>query len=598
MEQLEPKARILAHLTFLYGAERAAATLPALEQAVARTRERLAAQAGAEPGATAPLGGAGPLDERDALLIAYGDSVRSPGEPPLRTLHRFLADQMGDMVSGVHILPFYPWTSDDGFSVVDYRAIDPALGSWEDVEAIGRTQRVMFDAVINHISQASNWFQAYLRSEEPYAGYFVEADPAQDLSAVVRPRTLPLLTPVETARGTRHVWTTFSADQIDLNYANPQLLVEIAELLLFYAERGAGLIRLDAIAYMWKEPGTRSIHMPQAHAVIKLLRAVLDAAAPHVLLITETNVPHADNISYFGAPLPAAPAEPAAPGAQPRSDEAQLVYQFPLAPLLLHTLAQGDAGVLTEWAAGLGNTPGAFFNFTASHDGIGVLPALGLLTPDEVGALAERTRRHGGLISYRALPDGSQTAYELNITFYDALNNPATPNLETDVARFLASQAIMLALAGMPGIYFQSLLGARNCHSCFDSTGRARSLNREKFDYDTLRLELADPGSRAHLVFEGYRRLLRARRRHPAFHPAAPQTVLKMGAGLFALLRQPLDGPGRVLCLTNVTEREQTVDLDQVGAGGWSDLLSGRACSGATTLAPYQVLWLAESAAT
>lgn len=581
--------RIHSLLAFLYGEETAAESLPALEAAIERTRRALAARPPAPP-----------LDERDALLITYGDSVRSPGEPPLRTLGRFLDEQLGDLITGVHILPFYPYTSDDGFSVVDYRAIDPALGDWGDVEAIGGTRRVMFDAVINHVSQESAWYKAYLRGEEPYAGYFIEADPAWDLSQTVRPRTLPLLTPVETARGPRQIWTTFSTDQIDLNFANPRVLVEIADLLLFYAERGAGLIRLDAIAYLWKEPGTRSIHLAQTHAVVKLLRAVLDAAAPHVLLITETNVPHTDNISYFGSPLP----EMAAEGPLPRSDEAQLVYQFPLAPLLLHTLASGDATVLTEWAASLGDVPGSFFNFTASHDGIGVLPALGLLTPEEVGALAERTLAHGGRISYRALPDGSQTPYELNITFYDALNDPARPNLETDVARFLASQAIMLALAGLPGIYFQSLFGARNCYACLEATGRARSINREKFDYDSLRLELADPGSRAHRVFDGYRRLLRARQNHPAFHPAVRQDVLELGPGLFGLLRRlpgwPHDERRALLCLVNVSGMPQNayVTLDDGAARAWTDLLSGARLTfdyGALTptLAPYQVLWLA-----
>ncbi len=579
----EALARARAHLAFLYGDDVAARTLPALEAAIARTRAALADR-------PAPP----ELTERDALLITYGDSVRSPGEAPLRTLERFLREQLGDLVSGVHILPFYPFTSDDGFSVVDYRAIDPALGEWADVERLAQGRRVMFDAVINHISQASEWFQGFLRGEEPYDGYFIVADPEWDLRAVVRPRTLPLLTEVETAHGPRHVWTTFSTDQIDLNYANPDVLVAMADLLLFYAERGASLIRLDAIAYLWKEPGTPSIHLPQTHAVVKLLRAVLDAAAPHVLLITETNVPHADNISYFGERLPETG----------RSDEAQLVYQFPLAPLVLHAFASGSAALLSQWAAGLGDVPGSFFNFLASHDGIGVLPALGLLEPEEVAQLAERTLAHGGRVSYRSLPDGSESAYELNITFYDALNDPAQPEPETDVARFLASQAIMLSLAGLPGIYFQSLFGARSCRACFETTGRARSLNREKFDYDALRQELTQPDNRAARVFAGYSRLLRARGSHPAFHPATPQEVLEVEPGVFGLLRRPQGwpqaDPNALLCLINVTSGERSIyiTLDDEAPRVWTDLLSGEEYAfhyGALTptLAPYQVLWLA-----
>jgi sucrose phosphorylase len=573
-------------LTFLYGEADALALLPRLEAAIDRTRHRLAT-------ATVRQSLDAALTQEDALLIAYGDSVRSAGDSPLRGLARFLDENMAGLLSGVHILPFYPSTSDDGFSVADYRAVDPALGGWQDVEALADKHKVMFDAVINHISRASEWFQGYLRGEAPYTDYFISADAEWDLREVVRPRTLPLLTPVESALGPRLVWTTFSDDQIDLNFANPQLLFEIADLLLFYAERGASLVRLDAIAYLWKEVGTRSIHLPQTHAVVKLLRAVLDAAAPHVLLITETNVPHGDNISYFGAPLPDGT----------RSDEAQLVYQFPLPPLILHTLATGDSTALSRWAAQLEPPLGAFFNFTASHDGIGVLPALGLLTPEEVEQLAQRTLAHGGLISYRALSDGTQTAYELNTTWYDALNDPAQPNDDTDIARFLASQAIMLSLAGLPGIYMQSLVGARNCRPCYEETGRARSLNREKFDLDALATELAQPESRTARVFAGYRRLLAARRSHAAFHPTAPQQLLEVGSHLVALARRPVeaaeDAPPTLLCVIEVAGAPAMATLP-VGADAathWRDLLSdGEAVAGDgrlhVALEPYQVRWL------
>lgn len=588
-----PLDRVHDLLTFLYGETVADEMQPAFAAVMARTRANLQSKA--------PLA---ELTEQDALLIAYGDSIHAAGERPLQSLRRFLSEELGESISGVHILPFYPYTSDDGFSVVDYRMIDPALGTWEDVAAISSDRRVMFDAVVNHISQASAWFQGFLRREMPWRDYFISVDPAQDLSMVVRPRTLPLLTPVEAADGVHHLWTTFSADQIDLNFANPQVALEIADLLLFYAEQGASLIRLDAIAYLWKEPGTRSIHLPQTHAVVKLLRAVLDGAAPNVLLITETNVPHADNISYFGAPLPVeALPEGVAP---PRSDEAQLVYQFSLAPLILHSFAVGDASVLTKWANELEETPGAFFNFTASHDGIGVLPALGYLTGEEVLHLATRAEKHGGRISYRSLPDGSQTPYELNITFFDALNDPAEAS-EWDIARFLASQAIMLSLAGMPGIYFQSLFGARNCTACLEATGRARSINREKFAFDELVQRLHTMGSREQRVYRGYKQLLEARRQCKAFHPLAPQKVLSLHEQVFVVLRHTArwdteDGQA-VLCLTNVTGTDCEVILpDDLAAMSWRDLLTdgGRTAASAparvaergTALAPYQTIWL------
>jgi sucrose phosphorylase len=394
------------------------------------------------------------------------------------------------------------------------------------------------------------------------------------------------------------VWTTFSNDQIDLNFANPLVLFEIIDLLLFYVGQGAEIIRLDAIAYLWKEIGTSCIHLPETHQVVKLFRAVLDEVAPGVILITETNVPHAENVSYFGQPLRDEDVQPTM-----RGDEAQMVYQFPLAPLVLHTFHNGDASVLTEWAANL-NTPyptATFFNFIASHDGIGVRPAEGLLSPEEVQYLVERTLAHGGQVSYKLNPDGSQSAYELNITLYDALNDPSNPDLETDVQRFLASQALMLSLAGVPGIYIHSLFGSRNCQTCFQTTGRARSINREKFNKAELEQALADSQSRESRVLYGYTQLLQARRAHPAFHPFAPQVILDLDTSVFALLRFDLEGNEHILSLINVTNREQELDIDLAhwdltGYKRWRDLVTGIEYEAdqlnfSSRLNPYQYAW-------
>jgi len=516
------------------------------------------------------------LTEHDAVLITYGDQFRTPDQPPLRTLHRFLRTHLGENISAVHILPFFPYSSDDGFSVIDYRRVDPHLGSWNDIRALEHDYRLMFDAVINHVSRQSAWFQGFLRGEAPYTDYFIVVDPHTDLSQVVRPRPWPLLTPVETAQGLRHVWTTFSTDQIDLNYANPAVLLEIADLLLFYVARGARIIRLDAIAYLWKAIGTPCIHLPQTHAVVKLFRAMLDEAAPGVLLITETNVPHAENIAYFGNGY----------------DEAQLVYNFTLPPLTLHALQTGDASRLTQWARTLATPSEAttFFNFLASHDGIGVRPAEGWLSSAEIEALAEQTLAHGGRVSTYARADGSQAPYELNITWYDALNDPAHPS-EHDIPRFMASQAIMLALAGVPGIYVHSLFGSRNCQTCLQERGQPRALNREKFTYPALEAQLADPHSRPARILRAYRRLLNLRRQHPAFHPQAAQEVLSLHPGVFAVRRG--EGPNAVLVLVSVHPTALTVAAPRqegLPRAPWRDVLSGETVSTPTiTLAPYQV---------
>ncbi len=309
-----------------------------------------------------------PFSEKDVVLITYGDQIQEPGVAPLRTLDETLTGKIGELINSVHILPFYPFTSDDGFSVVDYKAVNPDLGDWDNVRQMGDHFRLMFDAVINHISQDSDWFQSYLRGEAPYSGYFISVDPSIDLSQVVRPRTSPLLTPFETADGVRHVWTTFSADQVDLDYADQNMLLEIVDVLLHYVSMGARLIRLDAIGFLWKETGTSCLHLPQAHEVIRFMRAMLDEVAPGVLLVTETNVPHADNVSYFGD----------------GHDEAQMVYNFTLPPLTLHAFHTGDAIRLTSWAQTL-ETPSeqtAFFNFMASHDGTGLRPVEDLLSKE------------------------------------------------------------------------------------------------------------------------------------------------------------------------------------------------------------------------
>jgi sucrose phosphorylase len=584
----DPQARIVHWLAFLYGDTVASQAWPALAA-------RIDAFGASHPSLAAgeATGAAGRLTQQDAILITYGDQIGEPGgeTPPLQTLAGFLDVELAGSISGVHILPCFPYSSDDGFSVVDYTQIDPALGDWADVARLGRRYRLMFDFVANHISQHSAWFQAYRRGEPPFDRFFIEVDPSVDLAQVVRPRALPLLTPVETTQGLRHVWTTFSADQIDLDYANPDVLLAMTGVLLYYVAHGAQIIRLDAIAYLWKEIGTSCIHRPQTHAVVKLWRAVLDAVAPQVLLITETNVPHADNISYFGQLRPETGG----------TDEAQLVYNFSLAPLTLHAFVAGDAGKLSAWAATLQPpTAGAgFFNFIASHDGIGVLPARGILSDAELHALVERTAAHGGRVSVRSLPDGSQTPYELNITLYDFLNPPGRPDPDRDVARFLASQAILLALAGVPGIYVHSLVGSRNCHPCLAETGRARSLNRQKWTLAELRGLVADPTGHARQVFDGYRRLLRLRRGQPAFDPASSQQVLPGDPALFTLLRgAELDAP--LLCSVNVTGRPATLRLDAAGLPrrAWRDLLSGERFDVVdgdlvAPMALYQIRWLA-----
>lgn len=589
----ERLAVIREHLIALYGESQGQEAFGRLRELLERPHPPPPAPLRSPPGRGAGAnvaGEAGTITHRDAILIAYGDQISEPGVAPLRTLADFCSRHLTGLISGIHILPFYPWSSDDGFSVTNYRAVHPGLGTWADIRAMGGF-RLMFDAVINHISAQSEWFQRFLQDDPAYRDYFIVVEGDPDLSQVVRPRALPLLTRVTTPSGEKAVWTTFSADQIDLNYRNPDVLLEIIAALLFYAAQGAEFIRLDAVAFLWKEIGTPCIHLPQTHRLVQLLRAVLDEAAPHVLLITETNVPHEQNISYFGD----------------GRNEAQLVYNFALPPLVLHAFRTGSAGTLSDWAKTL-TLPSdrtTFFNFLASHDGIGLNPARGILSSAEIDALVRQALDGGGLVSYKQDLDGSRSPYELNLNYFDALSPPrrAEP-LDVPVERFMTAQAIMLALVGVPGIYFHSLFGSRGWPEGVRQTGQNRTINRQKLERASLERELGDPGSLRSRIFRRYAQLLRARAQAEAFDPHGEQSVIECGQGVFGVLRRPRGLGTPVLCLHNVSDRPQPVRLHfsqwlgRTSAGGhMRDLITGQRFNlrrrGSIALRPYQSLWLA-----
>ena len=523
-------------------------------------------------------------DERDVVLITYGDQIREAGQCPLAALRGFLAESgLDSVINTIHLLPCFPYTSDDGFAVIDYRQINPALGGWNDVRALGQQYSLMLDLVLNHVSRASRWFEEYLAGREPYSRYFIEVDPAEDLSAVARPRSLPLLTPVETSRGRRHVWTTFSDDQIDLNYAEPDVLVEMIDVLLFYLRQGARIIRLDAIAYLWKRLGTPCIHLPETHIVVKLLRDVVDVVAPGAILLTETNVPHPENVSYFGD-----------------GDEAQMVYQFSLAPLLLEALLAGDARLLSQWLAALEPTPPGTttLNFTASHDGIGVRPLEGLMPPERFARLIEAVERRGGRVSMKRNADGTESPYELNITYFSAMAEPdRADGLAVQVKRFLASQAFMLALRGVPAVYFHSLVATPNDVVGANHAGHSRAINRRKFDVGELRAAFGCLGSPPAEVLAAYRQMLAVRIAQPAFHPDADQWVIELAQpSLVAFVRTSLDQRQRILVLANVGPTREVFDLaSATGLRAKRNLLRPSVESVESqeiSLGPHEVMWL------
>ncbi len=562
--------RLRPKLEFLYG-EQAGPCLEAILNLVRRYGGGFIAQSRR------------PWDERDTVLITYADQIRSAGRTPLAVLRQFLHEVgLEGLITTTHLLPFFPYSSDDGFSVIDYRQVNPVVGTWSDIHALGSCYRLMFDLVLNHVSRQSRYFQEYLAGREPYVRFFIEKEPGADYSQVVRPRSTPLFTPVSTSRGIREVWTTFSADQVDWNYREPAVLLEMVDIFLFYLAQGAEVIRLDAIAYLWKEPGTPCIHLPQTHTVVKILRDLVDAVAPGVLLLTETNVPHEENVDYFG-----------------HGDEARMVYLFSFPPLVLDALLTGDGTYLGRWLADWYEPPQGcmYFVFTASHDGVGVRPLEKLLPPERIEGLLEAVRARQGEVSRRQQADGTEAPYELNITYFDACADPHDSEVRVQVPRFLASQALMLSLQGIPGIYFHSLVATPNDLEGFRQTGQARSINRHKYTGEELERVLADPTGPPRQVLEAFRRMLAVRSQHPAFHPQGGQEPFACGhPGIIGFVRTSPDQTERIAVLANLTHKPVSVYLPQeLGMVPHEDLLASpgeRLTGPPLRLAPYQVRWL------
>jgi glycosidase len=510
--------------------------------------------------------------------------VQYPGLMPLASLKQFLDRRLNGVFSLVHVLPFYPYSSDDGFSVSDFRTVNPALGDWADIEALGEHFSLMFDLVLNHMSREHLWFVNFIHDEEPGRDYVIEVAEEENLSMVVRPRSTPLLSRVRTPSGMRHVWATFSNDQIDLNYANPDVLLEFIDILLDYVRHGARAIRLDAVAFLWKEIGTRCVHLPQTHEVVKLFRTLLELLEPGAILLTETNVPHVENISYFD-----------------EGDEAHMVYQFSLPPLVLHAIMRENTDYLTDWARGLEgeSLPSGctYLNFTASHDGVGLRALEGLVPDEEVSELLEMMRKRGGYVSMRATSEGRDRPYELNISYFDAFADLGDDVDPWCIPRYMLSQTLPLAFRGIPAVYFNALGATPNDPLGVERTGMTRSINRRKWDGSELERLIDLPLTDAGQVFPEYIRRLRLRRGIRAFHPDAPQQVLQMPEGLFALQRTSLDGSQKVHAIHNITGSLKTLDIRQLGepGGRWFDALHQIVPDideQELRLRPYQVIWL------
>ncbi|EDN9971475.1 alpha-amylase [Listeria monocytogenes] len=509
------------------------------------------------------------ISEKNVYLIAYGDSIFEKNKHPLQTLNEFLQEYAQDVITDVHLLPIFPSTSDDGFSVTDYKQIDKQLGDWDDVQKMSENFRVMLDFVANHMSKSSDWFKRFSDNEAPYNQFFIEKNSQFDYKNVTRPRTSPLFHKYENGK---ELWTTFSEDQLDLNVRNIDCLVALTDVLLFYASKQATSIRLDAIGFLWKTSGTTCMHLPETHEIISLWRLLIDELYPNLQIITETNVPHEENISYFGD----------------GENEANMVYQFPLPPLVLHTFTCHDTTKLSKWAKSISqvSSTATYFNFLASHDGIGMRPATGILSDEEINSLVQKAVQNGGQVSYKDNADGTQSVYELNINYGEALQNPGEDTTEELVTKkIIAAHSILLTLQGVPAIYYHSLLGSKNDLVGYEESGINRRINREKLEKNQLVHEL-ETNTYRQTIFTSLKKLVQIRRNHTAFSPFATQEILDLGPDVFAIKRESEEEC--IYGIINVTSH----NIRKTLAFSGTNLLTNQPVASELDLTAYEVVWI------
>ncbi|MEI6897762.1 MAG: sugar phosphorylase [Psychromonas sp.] len=521
--------------------------------------------------------------EKDIIMITYGDSVIKKDQKPLVTLRDFINRYLGESVNSIHILPFFPYSSDDGFSIIDYSSVNEGFGSWADIQEIAKERRLMSDLVINHCSSRSAWFDNFIKGQGIGHDFFYTASPDDDLSEVVRPRTSDLLRETETAKGKQYVWCTFSHDQVDFDFRNPEVLKSFVSIIRLYLDMGVTIFRFDAVAFLWKKLASSSINLPQTHEIVRLLRTLIEHAQTDSMIITETNIPNSQNLTYFG-----------------NANEAHAIYNFSLPPLLINTLVSGDCLYLKRWLMSMpppqnGTT---YFNFIASHDGIGLRPVEGLLNDQEITTLVETMQDFGAKISWRSTESGQPKAYEINIALYDALQGTITGKDNLGLPRFICAHAIMFALEGIPGIYIHSLLGTKNDYTKFANSQQNRAINRHRWDYDLLQQKLADKSNHHAIVLASLKELIDIRIKQPAFHPNATQFTLHLSMQLFGFWRQSQDRKQSIFCISNISAKEIELALNNLNiilTDTWFELISGIELDTqqeTIVLRPYQTVWI------
>ncbi len=520
--------------------------------------------------------------EKTTVLITYANSITNTNNmSPLSSLQKFVSSKCQQFIDTVHILPFFPSSSDDGFAVKDYYNIDNEFGDWKDIINISKSFRVMADVVINHGSSEGVWFKNFIKGEGRGHDYFLSFDNTFDITEVVRPRTSPLLNTFDTHDGTRYLWCTFSKDQVDYNFNNPKVINEFVEIILYYLKMGITIFRFDAVAFLWKRIGTSCMNLEKTHEIIRLFRTIIDYLSPYTVLVTETNTPAAENVSYFG-----------------NGNEAHWIYNFSLPPILIYSVLIGNASYLEKLTMSMppSQIGTSYLNFIASHDGIGLRPVETFLTKIEVERFTQLMENNGGKITYRSTNTDVDEPYEINISLFDAMKETFSKEKKLFIERYICIHTIMMSLEGVPAFYIHSLFGTENDYALYQKTGHNRSLNRGKIKYNKMNTE--DTNTKESKIYNKLKELLLIRRNQAAFHPNALQFTLHLGNELYGIWRQSIDKTQSIFCITNITEEIvilSLLDINLDDADKWHDLITQEAVEDNISnieLKPYQTVWL------
>ena len=520
------------------------------------------------------------ISEKTSLIICYGDAVYSNEKSSIKVFQSFFQKNLKKYFDTIHFLPFYPSSSDSGFAVKDHYKIEKRIGEWSDLKRIAKYNNIMADIVINHSSARGLWFKNFLKRKKPGKDYFLTVNSKFNTSKVVRPRDHKLLKRIKIFDKSDYLWRTFSPDQIDLNFKNPSVLLRFIKIMIHLINNGITIFRLDAIAYLWKENGTKCINLRQTHEIIKLLRIISNYLNVETVIITETNLPEKENLSYFG-----------------NNDEANWIYNFSLPPLLIHALLFENNSYLNKWSKNLPVTKlgNNYLNFIASHDGIGIRPTEGILNNKSLNNFLKRLKKNGSKFSYRKVHNKSKKVYEANITVFDALKkSDYDPKGKFFLERYVAAHAIMISFEGIPAIYFNSLFGKSNDEAKYIITGNNRDVNRYKWNYKNIKRKLSDNKTKQSIFYSNITNLLSIRRKQKAFHPNGKRHNINLGSKLFSFKRVSVDKKQSIICITNLSSKNQTAKLKKELLN-YRDLLNLKTKfkdKNLLTLKPFQTVWL------